>query len=111
MAVKAKRVKKVKIEIPDEMDLLTRVSQYDSDMARFKDFQALFFGTETGKKVIREILGMGYMLNDNVKYNKYGVDTNATLISTGERKLALAIHRIATVEPKVSPPRKQVTRR
>jgi hypothetical protein len=69
------------------------------------------FETEQGKKVLREILGMGYILNDNIKINKYGVDTSATLISTGERKLALAIHRITTVEPLTSPPRKQITRR
>ena len=113
MVVKAKRKIKAKkkVEIVDDLDVFERISQYESNIERYQDFKNLFFSTVQGEKVFREILGMGYVLNDTTKFNKYGVDINATLISTGERKLALAIHKIATVEPPPPPPTKQTTRR
>ncbi len=113
MAVKAKRKIKAKekVEILDDISGFERTSQYTSSMERHQDFKNLFFSTTQGEKVFREILGMGYILNDTTKFNKYGVDTSATLISTGERKLALAIHGVATVEPPPLPPNKQITRR
>lgn len=95
---------KAKLVIPDDYDLFARASQYDNNVERYKDFSQLFFGSAQGIKVFKEILGMGYMLNDPIKYNKYGVDQHATLISTGERKLALAIHKTATTEPPPPPP-------
>jgi hypothetical protein len=111
MATKRKTKAKKKVEINDDLDIFERESQYASNVERYQDFKNLFFSTPQGEKVLREILGMGYILNDTIKYNKYGVDQNATLISTGERKLALAIHKLATVEPPPPPPTKQTTRR
>lgn len=95
----------------DELDLLTRTSSYEDAITRHQDFKEVFLGSPQGIRVFKEILGMGYLLNDNVKFNKYGVDANATFISTGERKLALAIHRTATVVPPPPPPTKQTKRR
>jgi len=106
-----KRKNKAKMVIPDDFELLERQSQYPDNISRYKDFSQLFFSTEQGIRVFKEILGMGYMLNDPVKYNKYGVDENATLISTGERKLALMIHKTATVEPPPPPPSTTKSRR
>jgi hypothetical protein len=99
------------IEITDDLMLFERVSKYTSQIERYQDFREVFLSTPQGERVLREILGMGYVLNDTTKFNKYGVDESATLISTGERKLALAIHKIATVEPPPPPPIKQNTRR
>ena len=99
------------IEITDDLILFERVSKYTSQIERYQDFREVFLSTPQGERVLREILGMGYVLNDTTKFNKYGVDASATLISTGERKLALAIHKIATVEPPPPPPTKQNTRR
>ena len=110
MVTKRKTKAKQKVEIND-LDMFEGASQYTSVEERHQDFKMLFTSTPTGEKVFREILGMGYILNDTTKFNKYGVDTNATLISTGERKLALTIHKIVTVEPPPPPPDKQITRR
>ena len=99
------------IEITDDLMLFERVSKYTSQIERYQDFREVFLSTPQGERVLREILGMGYVLNDTTKFNKSGVDESATLISTGERKLALAIHKIATVEPPPPPPIKQNTRR
>lgn len=110
MVTKRKTKAKQKVEIND-LDMFERSSQYTSVEERHQDFKILFTSTPMGEKVFREILGMGYILNDTTKFNKYGVDTNATLISTGERKLALAIHKTTTVEPPPPPPDKQITRR
>ena len=110
MTTKRKTKAKQKVEIND-LDMFEGASQYTSAEERHQDFKMLFTSTPTGEKVFREILGMGYILNDTTKFNKYGVDTNATLISTGERKLALTIHKIVTVEPPPPPPDKQITRR
>ena len=113
MATKAKRktpVRKPKIVIPDDVDLFTRTSQYTDAMDRHRDFKMLFFGSELGLKVFREILGMGYILNDTTKINQHGVDVNATLIATGERRMAMAMHRTATVQPVLNPPTQQTRR-
>ena len=110
MINKRKTKAKQKVEIND-LDMFEGASQYTSVEERHQDFKMLFTSTPTGEKLFREILGMGYILNDTTKFNKYGVDTNATLISTGERKLALTIHKIVTVEPPPPPPDKQITRR
>mgnify|MGYP007032458299 CR=1 FL=1 len=106
-----KRKTEAKLVIPENYDLLERASQYGDNISRYKDFSNLFFGTPQGLRVFKEILGMGYMLNDPIKYNKYGVDDKATLISTGERKLALAIHKVTTVEPPPPPPPTSKSRR
>jgi len=98
-------------EYENLFDKFVRTTQYQNDVDRYKDFVAVFIETEQGRRVFNEILGMGYMAHDPIKYNKNGVDVNATLIATGERKMALAIHRIATVEPPPPPPKTQKTRR
>ena len=85
---------------PDNLfDKFIRTTQYATDLDRYKDFRTVFLDTEPGRRVFNEILGMGYMAHDPIKYNKAGVDVNATLIATGERKMALAIHRLTMVEP------------
>ena len=98
-------------DIEELFDQFKRVTQYSSDLERYQDFRELFLGSEIGRRVFNEILGMGYMANDTTKFNTHGVDPNATLISTGERKLALMIHKLVTVEPPAPPPPTQKTRR
>ena len=98
-------------DIEELFDQFKRVTQYSSDVERYQDFRELFLGSEIGRRVFNEILGMGYMANDTTKFNTHGVDPNATLISTGERKLALMIHKLAMVEPPAPPPSTQKTRR
>lgn len=71
------------IEITDDLMLFERVSKYTSQIERYQDFREVFLSTPQGERVLREILGMGYVLNDTTKFNKYGVDESATLISTG----------------------------
>jgi hypothetical protein len=97
---------------PDNLfDKFMRTTQYATDLDRYSDFKSLFLATEQGRRVFNEILGMGYMAHDPIKYNKAGVDVNATLIATGERKMALAIHRLTMIEPPPPPPKTQKTRR
>ena len=97
---------------PDNLfDKFIRTTQYATDLDRYKDFRTVFLDTEPGRRVFNEILGMGYMAHDPIKYNKAGVDVNATLIATGERKMALAIHRLTMVEPPPPPRKTQNTRR
>ena len=97
---------------PDNLfDQFMRTTQYATDLDRYKDFRTVFLDTEPGRRVFNEILGMGYMAHAPIKYNKAGVDVNATLIATGERKMALAIHRLTMVEPPPPPPKTQKTRR
>ena len=98
-------------DIEELFDQFKRVTQYNSDLERYQDFRELFLGSEIGKRVFNEILGMGYMANDTTKFNKYGVDQSATLIATGERKLALMVHKMTMVEPSVAPPPTQKSRR
>ena len=105
-----KKVKKA-TDIEELFDQFKRVTQYNSDVERYQDFRELFLGSEIGRRVFNEILGMGYMANDTTKFNTNGVDPNATLISTGERKLALSIHKLVMVEPPAPPPPTQKTRR
>ena len=96
---------------PDNLfDKFMRTTQYATDLDRYSDFKSLFLATEQGRRVFNEILGMGYMAHDPIKYNKAGVDVNATLIATGERKMALAIHRLTMIEPPPPPPKTQKTR-
>jgi hypothetical protein len=98
-------------DIEELFDQFKRVTQYSSDLERHQEFRELFLGSEIGRRVFNEILGMGYMANDTTKFNTNGVDPNATLISTGERKLALNIHKLVMVEPSAPPPPTQKTRR
>tara|TARA_R110000744_G_scaffold70257_1_gene142168 strand:+ start:597 stop:923 length:327 start_codon:yes stop_codon:yes gene_type:complete len=98
-------------DIEELFDQFKRRTQYNSDLERYQDFRELFLGSEIGKRVFNEILGMGYMANDTTKFNTNGVDPNATLISTGERKLALSIHKLVMVAPSAPPPPTQKTRR
>tara|TARA_R110002096_G_scaffold26787_1_gene82505 strand:- start:127 stop:453 length:327 start_codon:yes stop_codon:yes gene_type:complete len=98
-------------DIEELFDQFKRRTQYNSDLERYQDFRELFLGSEIGKRVFNEILGMGYMANDTTKFNTHGVDPNATLISTGERKLALSIHKLVMVAPSAPPPPTQKTRR
>ena len=97
---------------PEELfDQFKKITQYQSDIERYQDFRELFLGSELGRRVFNEILGMGYMAHDSTKYNKYGVDQTATLIATGERKLALMIHKVTMLEPPTALPPTQKTRR
>ena len=105
-----KKVNKV-TDIEELFDQFKRVTQYSSDVERYQDFRELFLGSEMGRRVFNEILGMGYMANDTTKFNTNGVDPNATLISTGERKLALTIHKLVMAEPSTPPPPTQKSRR
>ena len=98
-------------ELDNLFDKFMRTTQYATDLDRYSDFKSLFLATEQGRRVFNEILGMGYMAHDPIKYNKAGVDVNATLIATGERKMALAIHRLTMIEPPPPPPKTQKTRR
>jgi len=106
----AKKVNKA-TELDNLFDKFMRTTQYATDLDRYSDFKSLFLATEQGRRVFNEILGMGYMAHDPIKYNKAGVDVNATLIATGERKMALAIHRLTMIEPPPPPPKTQKTRR
>jgi len=56
---------------PDNLfDKFMRTTQYANDLDRYSDFKSLFLATEQGRRVFNEILGMGYMAHDPIKYNK-----------------------------------------
>jgi hypothetical protein len=67
-------------------------------MDRYRDFRAVFLGSDQGKRVLHEILGRGHVLHAGMSF-----DTNRTFFHEGERNVALWIFGTARVEPKALP--------
>jgi hypothetical protein len=70
-------------------------------MDRYRDFKAVFLGSDQGKRVLYEILGWGRMFQSSPLIGKF--DTNHTFFHEGERNLALRIFHVARVEPTERP--------
>jgi hypothetical protein len=75
-----------------------------SDMDRYRDFRAVFLETETGKRVLYEVMSMGRMFRTTVRHVPgVGVDPLSSMINEGKRILALQILTTANIEPKPKP--------
>ena len=75
-------------------------------MDRYRDFRAVFLGSDQSKRVLYEILEMGHLLASPALIGAY--DTNRTFVACGEQALAGAIFKIVHIEPK-EPPSRQVS--
>ena len=72
-----------------------------TDMDRYRDFRAVFLGSDQGKRVLYEILGWGRMFQSSPLIGKF--ETNHTFFHEGERNLALRIFTASRVEPTERP--------
>jgi len=72
-----------------------------TEMDRYRDFRAVFLGSDQGKRVLYEILGWGRMFQSSPLIGKF--ETNHTFFHEGERNLALRIFHVARVEPTERP--------
>jgi len=79
---------------------VARAPAYASPMDRYREFRALF-GSETGQRVLAEILRMGHV--GYASATKGSFDTNRTFHADGMRLLAHQIFIAAHSEPKPQP--------
>ena len=68
-----------------------------SSMDRYRDFRALFLGTEQGKRVLYELLGWGGVFRSSAPRAKF--DPHQTMFHDGQRDLALRIMATMNAEP------------
>lgn len=74
---------------------------------RYRDFRAVFLGSDQGKRVLYEILSMGHMFRPAPIVGNF--ETNQTMFAGGEQNLAYGVFLVAHAEPK-QPPGKQVSK-
>ena len=67
----------------------------------YRDFRLVFFGTDEGKRVLRNILQLGCVFSEPELPNP--IDPYALAQSRGRRWLALKILQVAQFEPKDKP--------
>lgn len=72
-----------------------------AQMDRYRDFRAVFMGSDQGKRVLYEILSMGHMFIAPPVLGAF--DTNRTMFHGGEQNVVLGIFKTAQVEPKEVP--------
>jgi len=76
-------------------------------LAVYRDFRAVFLGSEQGKRVLYEILSLGHMFASSPALGRF--DTNRTFFAEGERNLAIRIFGNVNNEPKDIPDRQVST--
>ena len=75
---------------------------------RYRDFRQVFFETDTGKRVLNDILAWGHIWKSSIVRDKNLVaDPYMTFKNEGERNLALLILTILHREPKLQPDKQQ----
>ncbi len=74
-----------------------------NQMDKYRDFRAVFLGSEQGRRVLYEILSMGHMFTSAPVLG--GFEPNRTMFHGGEQNVVLGIFRTAHVEPKAVPDR------
>ena len=111
MATKVK-----KAEFAEHQELMNDLAKsfYISDgrtpLDRYRDFKAVFLGTDAGKRVLYEILAWGAVYRQ-LTPDHGPVDTNRHFIEVGKRHLAIDILNITNQEPVVKEKPKSATRR
>lgn len=72
-----------------------------TEMDRYRDFRALFLGTDQGRRVLYEILGWGHMFRPS--FQGAPIDPNRVMIHEGERNMALKVLSTINKEPVTAP--------
>ena len=85
------------------LELLQAQLEGYTAMDRYRDFRAVFLGSDQGKRVLAEILRLGHAFRSAAVQGVY--DTNRTFFADGQRTLALMIMDLARLEPKPRPAR------
>jgi hypothetical protein len=70
---------------------------------RYRDFRALFLSTEQGRRVLAEILKIGFVAKSTTPPGG-AIDPYRALLHEGRRTLAMDVFYHATVEPAASRP-------
>lgn len=107
--VKPKRKTK-KDKLPEDQQLIEdlRFSFYNisnrTKLDRYKEFRKVFMGSDEGKRVLSEILGMAKLSGRLVAPFPTEVDEKRMLILEGGRQLAADIIDVITKEPNMDKP-------
>lgn len=67
----------------------------------YRDFRAVFLGTEQGKRVLNDILTWCHLGHSSIKPGP--VDPYAVMASEGERRIGLRIQTVMSAEPTAKP--------
>jgi hypothetical protein len=78
-------------------------------MERYRDFRALFLSTEQGRRVLSEILKIGFVAKSTTQPGG-PIDPYRTHLHEGRRTLAMDIFYHATVEPAATRPERANSR-
>jgi len=109
--------KSKKEELPEEQDFLTilKSSYYSvgdrTKLDRYREFRNIFLGSDEGKRVLYEILGMAKLQARLVEPYPAPVDEKRLLLREGARQLAADIIDVIHKEPSTDKPVVQNRRR
>lgn len=104
-------------ELPEEQDFLTilKSSFYTTGnrtkLDRYREFRLVFLGSDEGKRVLYEILGMAKLQARLVEPHPAPVDEKRLLLREGARQLAADIIDVIHKEPNTEKPPIQNRRR
>ena len=87
-------------------EIASAVTLGRTKMDQHREFRAVFYGTDAGRRVLNDIMHMGGIYTTSVQRG----DPYATHEREGARKLALLIATQIEVEPH-EPPKQQITRK
>ena len=77
---------------------------------RYRDFRAVFFGSDEGKRVLHDILGLAKLSAPIAPPFPEQIDPNRMMILEGGRELAIKIIEIVLKEPNMEKPVQQKRR-
>ncbi len=103
-------MKKKKEEVPEQYQMLDilKTSFYDvagrTKLDRYKEFNNVFMGSDEGKRVLYEILGMAKLSSRLAPPAPHPIDKDRMLIHEGGRQLAADILDVISREPNMEKP-------
>ena len=84
-------------------ELASAHTQNYAEIDRYRDFRAVFLGSDQGRRVLYAIMGFGLMYRSSAYRGRF--DPYKTLFHEGERNLALRILTTINNEPTEKPDR------
>ena len=78
---------------------------------RYRDFRKVLFGSDEGKRVFHDILGLAKLSAPIAPPFPEKIDTHRMMILEGGRELAIEIINIISKEPNMEQPKQQSSRR
>lgn len=82
------------------MEIISESSSSYASVDRFRDYRAVFWGSDQGRRVLKDIIRAGHGIRTTIVGPEPSIDPYRMAIHEGERNMALRILRIATAEPK-----------